>query len=68
MRTLKWFKNRIGKRIYRNRHKCCKDCEEVAQNGLEVRDEMHANYLYETQNDFARDGIKLDYRDDLTHL
>lgn len=63
MKTFRWFKNRIGKRIYRDRHNCCLHCEDVFKNGLVIRDESHAIYLYDTQNDYATEGTKLNYRD-----
>lgn len=47
-----WFKNRIGKRIYREPTKCkCKDCDDVVKNGIVIIDENHAEYLYEIHND-----------------
>lgn len=45
-----WFLSRIGKRVYRNRNGCsCKSCENVYHNGLVIRDEEHAHYLYDTE-------------------
>ena len=67
MRTLKWFKARIGKRIYRDANKCkCETCYVITLNGLTVNDEDHAEYLYNLQNDFyADDKFDLNYRDKL---
>ena len=57
--TLKWFLNRIGKRIYRNKTSCkCYVCCNVYTNGLIVTDKFHAEYLEMIQND-----IPIDYRD-----
>ena len=63
MNTLKWFANRIGKRIYRDPYKCCAHCDEVAKNGLIISSKTHALYLFDTENDFGAEGIKLKYRD-----
>jgi len=50
MKSLNWFKNRIGKRIYRDRNDChCLDCEDAVGNGLIVRDKNHAEYLHMIQ-------------------
>ena len=62
-RTLKWFKNRIGKRIFRDHHKCCSHCDDVAENGIIVSDFQHASYLHSVDCDFAAEGIELNYRD-----
>ena len=62
-KTLRWFTNRIGKKIYRDHHKCCGHCDEVVKNGLIVSDKQHAEYLYLNQNDFAAEGVYLNYRD-----
>ena len=49
--NLKWFTDRIGKRIYRDKNFCkCKICLEVFQNGLIIMDETHASYLYDCQS------------------
>lgn len=63
--SLKWFKNRIGKCIYRNYYKCCAHCDDVAKYGLIIFDETHARILYDIQNDYAAEGIELNYRDKL---
>jgi len=63
-RNLQWFKNRIGKRIYRDISGCvCKGCKEVDENGMIVSDEFHAEYLEMIDNDFEACGKKLNYRD-----
>lgn len=60
--TKKWFINRIGKRIFRDWFKCCKHCDEVAENGLIVSDEQHADYIWLCQ--MLGDNNKcLNYRD-----
>lgn len=64
MKTLKWFENRIGKRIYRDDNVCgCKTCRDVTQHGIIVNDRDHAEYLFDCQNDYRADGILLNYRD-----
>lgn len=61
MRTLKWFENRIGKIIYREKTSCnCDTCKSVSENGLIVWDKHHAEYLHMVSCDL---GIK--YRDNL---
>src|ERR1041385_1145335 len=41
-----WFKDRIGKRVFRTKTTCpCEVCENVYQNGLLIHDEMHADYI-----------------------
>ena len=56
---LRWFKNRIGKRVYRNDVTCsCKTCKGVTNNGLVIRDDMHAEYLHMVQFE-----LDVDYRD-----
>lgn len=47
MKTLQWFINRIGKKIYRDDDNCgCATCNEVVKNGLIVIDRDHAEYLH----------------------
>lgn len=60
--TLKWFISRIGKRIYRNEYICCTHCDEVGKHGLVISDLFHANYLYDTENEFGAEGRILNYR------
>ena len=45
--TLKFFTNRIGKRIYRDKDTCgCETCTRNWKEGLIVADEQHARYLH----------------------
>jgi hypothetical protein len=45
-----WFINRIGKRIYRKKNLCdCEACTTVHKEGLVIRDEINADYLYYCQ-------------------
>ena len=60
-----WFKNHIGKRIFRDADSCtCPHCANVVENGLVIYNEQHADYIYTTQNDYYYEsGIELRYRD-----
>ena len=63
MHIEKWFINRIGKRIYRDKCSCpCHTCIRNWKEGLIVHDEQHADYLFNSQYD---DILKkdLNYRD-----
>ena len=45
-RTLKWFTNRIGKKVYRDKISCqCESCVKGGEDGVFVYDEDHAKYL-----------------------
>lgn len=68
----RWFTQRIGKRIYRDKQHnsdqkgaCCATCADVEQNGLVVRDKDHAEYLAMIDADFAACGVYINYRDAL---
>jgi len=63
MQSLEWFKNRIGKRIFRDAYKCCSTCDEIFEKGLIINSQEHAEALYHTQNDFKQDGRIMNYRD-----
>lgn len=60
---LAWFERRIGRRIFRNQHKCCNHCDNITKNGLIVYDKQHAGYLHLIQCEYASEGILLNYRD-----
>lgn len=64
--TKQWFRNRIGKRIFRDATSCrCQSCKDVVENGLIIFDGsehgnkyMHADYVFDCQNEmliFYRD-------------
>lgn len=62
--TLKWFLNRIGKRVYRDDDLClCDACKKIALNGIIIKDKQHASYLHMIENDYEAEGLKLNYRD-----
>lgn len=65
MKTKQYFLDRIGKRIYRNDSGCtCRDCKNIVENGLIINDEQHADYLFQTQNEYMAESIDLNYRDE----
>jgi hypothetical protein len=67
MKTLQWFKEQIYQTIFRDDNGCpCNNCKEILENGLVVRDEDHARYIFEMQNDLGAEGIELNYRDSKT--
>jgi hypothetical protein len=46
-KNLEWFKQRIGKRVYRKHNFCkCESCLNTWKEGLIIRDETHADYLF----------------------
>lgn len=47
MKKYEWFKERIGKTVYRNNTYCCNHCYTVYVNGLLLADEQHAGYVYD---------------------
>ena len=52
LHDLDWFKQRIGKLVYRTESKCpCEICKAVGTFGLTIQDELHANYLFDCQNE-----------------
>jgi len=64
MKDKAWFYQRVGKRLFRDTSTCdCKTCKDVVENGIVVHDEIHAEYLFMSQCDFAADGVELNYRD-----
>jgi hypothetical protein len=65
MRQLRWFINRIGKRVYRDNSCSCHHCVKTEQVGLIIIDEYQARYMFDCQNAFAYDAKKdvLNYRD-----
>lgn len=64
LQSLEWFKERIGKIIYRDNNGCdCVTCSNVSKSGMRVHDLSHAQYLYDLQNDYAAEGKLLNYRD-----
>lgn len=59
---LEFFISNIGNTIYRYHHKCCNECDDIEKNWLKVYDRQHVLYLNDIQNDYAREGIFLNYR------
>ena len=59
-----WFLDRIGERVYRNKTTCeCEVCAAIYIHGLEIEDEMHANYLFDCECDYTAEGYLLRYFD-----
>lgn len=49
---LEWFISRVGKRVFRNESSCqCEACRKVGEVGLVINDHLHAQYLYDCQNE-----------------
>lgn len=65
MKTKAWFKSRIGKRIYRDDYGCdCHTCKDIVENGLVIWHKYnHYEHIYDNQNEFANEGVFLNYRD-----
>lgn len=60
----KWFNDRIGKIVWRNKTTCtCGICESVYQNGLMLSDEMHASYVCDCEGSYNAEGSILRYFD-----
>ena len=58
---LKWFKDRVGKRVFRTEATCqCPICKKIGEVGLVIADEFHAQYLFDCQNE-----LNLRYFDNL---
>lgn len=53
--TLDWYKQRVGKRIYRiNKTGCeCEVCTRVFNEGLILLDDDHCQYLFDCQNELG---------------
>jgi len=51
---LQWYIDRIGKRVYRTEASCkCNVCKKVGEIGLIITDELHAQYLFDCQNELG---------------
>ncbi len=60
----KWFNDRIGKLVYRNKTTCkCPTCDGVYQAGVLIFDQMHANYLEMCEAEYNIEGTPLRYFD-----
>ena len=54
MKSLDWFIERIGEKVYMDDMGCdCPMCNSIERYGLIVHDELHAKYLYDCQNDMG---------------
>ncbi len=62
----KWFTDRIGKRVYRNKTSCkCGICVSGYEKGVMVNDEMHASYLCDVEAEYSMDSDVLKYFDNI---
>lgn len=59
-----WFMARIGKRVFRDNCECCPACKRIAEEGLIVRNKIMSKHLAAVDNDYAAEGIYLNYRDE----
>ena len=51
---LQWFKERIGKRVYRDDVNCkCETCKSVGAHGLIIGDDTHAHYLFDCESEMG---------------
>lgn len=58
-KQLAWFKERIGKRVYRGKVACeCIMCRTIEKEGLIIDNEMHAIYLTDMSVE-----LNIEYRD-----
>jgi hypothetical protein len=49
-----WFIERIGEKVYRGDNGCdCPVCKAVEKYGLIIHDMLHAQYLYDCQNELG---------------
>ena len=60
--TQQWFNDRIGKVIFRDNNCACAECQQNID-GIKIDNDVHAEYLYTIQQDFAGEGVYLNYRD-----
>jgi len=59
-----WFKDRIGKRVWRNKTSCkCDTCTRVHEEGLVLSDEYHAIYVCDMEGCSNADDTPLNYFD-----
>jgi hypothetical protein len=59
-----WFLARVGEIVFRDTDGCnCPTCKNIIENGILIRDEEHAEYMFEIQNELGAEGIELNYRD-----
>lgn len=70
LERLKWFEDRIGKRVFRNKSTCkCSVCTSVEEKGLIIGDKMHAGYLMDMEGCSWGDGqIGIKYFDTIEEV
>lgn len=53
----KWFRDRIGKRVYRRAITgCCSVCDHGNKEGVLIHDRQHADYLHMVESESHLDG------------
>ncbi len=61
---LQFFLDRIGKTLFRNDNGCsCDICALILEKGIYIHDAFQAEYCYDTECDYNRDGTPLRYFD-----
>ena len=64
----KWFLDRIGKKVYRDKSFCdCDVCKRVEKEGVVIHDDNHAIYLLDIEsmsNDPSESNHPIKYRDE----
>lgn len=60
----KWFNNRVGKMVWRNKTSCqCSICQNAYEEGLLIMDAAHASMLCNYEAEFNAEGYTLKYFD-----
>lgn len=50
MKSLSWFTDRIDTKVYVDTGACdCNVCTSISKSGLLIHDQLHAEYLFNTQ-------------------
>jgi hypothetical protein len=54
MRTKQWFRDRIGKIVFRTTLDCdCQICKKIYESGLYITDMLHADYVHMVSNEIG---------------
>lgn len=57
-----WLRSKIGSKVYRPKNLCtCDPCKEVYENGVDIPDIYHADYLSEMEAIYSKEGIPMKY-------
>ena len=65
MKSIQWFTDRIGKRVFRPSNGCsCECCKRIVEEGITIEDEEHAQYLFDWEGYESEDKtVKIWYAD-----